>query len=124
MWFHTGSSFGLIRSLLRRNIKDNAIWSSIVVDTVERMQGQEKEIVIFSFTTASPAFSAQMADFLYQPQRLNVAVTRPRTKLILLGSRHMLNTDQFDPTQSETIALVRDLLDSCEQINLPEGSLV
>ena len=36
-----------------------------------------------------------MADFLFQPQRLNVAVTRPRTKLILVGSHHLLDADPW-----------------------------
>jgi DNA replication ATP-dependent helicase Dna2 len=111
----------LIRSLLRRTIGDETVWTKIVVDTVERMQGQEREVVLVSFATASPAFAAQVADFLFQPQRLNVAVTRPRTKLILVGSRHMLDGDQYDPAHAETFALLRDLVDSCLIITLPDG---
>lgn len=114
----------LIRSLLRRILGDGDVWAQIAVDTVERMQGQEREVVLVSFTTASPAFAAQMADFLFQPQRLNVAVTRPRTKLILIGSHTMLEAGTIDPKLEETFALVRDLIDSCVQITLPEGRLI
>lgn len=114
----------LIRSLLRRNIVEEEIWTQIVVDTVERMQGQEREIVIVSFATASPAFAAQMSDFLFQPQRLNVAVTRPRSKLILVGSLHMMDNDQYDERHAETFGLLRDLIDTCQVISLPEGSLI
>jgi DNA replication ATP-dependent helicase Dna2 len=114
----------LIRSILRRTIGDEKIWNRVVVDTVERMQGQEREVVLVSFATASPAYAAQMADFLFQPQRLNVAVTRPRTKLILVGSHHMLDADQYDPTHAETIALLRSLIDCCLHLTLPDGSLV
>jgi len=113
----------LTRSLLRRALPDESVWSQIVVDTVERMQGQEREVVLFSFATASPRFAAQMADFLFQPQRINVAVTRPRTKLVLIGSHHMLEADQLDPEQIEAIALIRDLFDSCLHITLPDGIL-
>ena len=102
----------LIRSLLRRTVTDETIWNRIVVDTVERMQGQEREVVLFSFTTASPAFAALMADFLFQPQRLNVAITRPRTKLILVGSHYILDADKFDPEITEACALIRDLLEA------------
>ena len=91
-----------IRSLLRRNIGASEVADKLVVDTVERMQGQEREVIIVSFATASAKFAAQMADFLFQPQRLNVAVTRPRTKLILVGSHYMLNADQFDESKKET----------------------
>ncbi|NMB89982.1 MAG: AAA family ATPase [Chloroflexi bacterium] len=113
----------LIRSLLRRTIDDESIWTRVVVDTVERMQGQEREVVLVSFATASPAFAAQMADFLFQPQRLNVAVTRSRTKLILVGSHHMLDGNQDDPLYAETFALLRDLINSCLHITLPDGDL-
>lgn len=114
----------LIRSLLRRAISDDDVWRRIVVDTVERMQGQEKEVILFSFATASPAFAIQIADFLFQPQRLNVAVTRPRTKLILIGSHHMLDGDQYDDETIEISSILRDLIGNCKQISLPEGSVV
>ena len=113
----------LIRSLLRRNLMDDEIIQKLVVDTVERMQGQERDVVLVSFATASPKFAAQVADFLFQPQRLNVAVTRPRTKLILVGSHHMLDADQYDPNQAETIDLLRDLIGSCLHLTVPNGDL-
>ncbi len=113
----------LIRSLLRRNLMDDETIHKLVVDTVERMQGQERDVVLVSFATASPKFAAQVADFLFQPQRLNVAVTRPRTKLILIGSHHMLDAGQFDPNQVDTLDLLRDLLGSCLYLTIPNGDL-
>ncbi len=95
----------------------------MVVDTVERMQGQEREVIIVSFATASPKFAAKMADFLFQPRRLNVAVTRPRTKLILVGSHHMLNADKYDPAIAETMDMLRDLIGGCLQLTVPGGFL-
>ena len=113
----------LIRSLIRRNLMDSEIANHLVVDTVERMQGQEREVIIVSFATASAKFASQMADFLFQPQRLNVAVTRPRTKLILVGSSNMLNADQYDESQKETMDVLRDLINSCHHITVPNGIL-
>ncbi|PWB70301.1 MAG: hypothetical protein C3F07_17325 [Anaerolineales bacterium] len=113
----------LIRSLIRGNLLDNDLANRLVVDTVERMQGQEREVVIVSFATASAKFAAQVADFLFQPQRLNVAVTRPRTKLILVGSHHMLDADQFDENHKETMDMLRDLIGSCHVITVPAGRL-
>jgi DNA replication ATP-dependent helicase Dna2 len=113
----------LIRSLIRRNLLDSDLANRLVVDTVERMQGQEREVVIVSFATASAKYAAQVADFLFQPQRLNVAVTRPRTKLILVGSHHMLDADQFDENQKETMDMLRDLIGSCHVITVPDGRL-
>jgi DNA replication ATP-dependent helicase Dna2 len=114
----------LIRSLLRHTMMDEGIWSKIVVDTVERMQGQEREVIVVSLTTASPAFAAQLSDFLFQPQRLNVAVTRPRTKLVIVGSHHILEADQYDENIAEAVDLLRGLIDGCLHITLPSGSLV
>ena len=113
----------LIRSLIRRNLLDSELANKLVVDTVERMQGQEREVIIVSFATTSAKFAAQMADFLFQPQRLNVAVTRPRTKLILVGSHHMLDADRYDESQNETIDMLRDLIGSCQHITVPDGIL-
>jgi len=113
----------LIRSLICRNLLDRELANRLVVDTVERVQRQEREVIIVSFATASAKFAAQMADFLFQPQRLNVAVTRPRTKLILVGSHHMLDADQFDESQKETMDMLRDLIGSCKQIMVPNGIL-
>lgn len=113
----------LIRSLLRRTLEDSEVFNKIVVDTVERMQGQEREVILVSFTTASPKFAAQVADFLFSPNRLNVAVTRPRSKLILVGSHEMLNADQFDPSKKEALDLLRDLIDTSVHLMVPGGNL-
>lgn len=113
----------LIRSLARRIIGDEEILRKLVVDTVERMQGQEREVVLVSFATASPKFAAQVADFLFQPQRLNVAVTRPRTKLILVGSHYMLYADNYDADQAEIMQMLRDLIAGCLYLTVPDGRL-
>jgi len=113
----------LIRSLLRRTLEDSEVFNKIVVDTVERMQGQEREVILVSFTTASPKFAAQVADFLFSPNRLNVAITRPRSKLIMVGSHEMLIADEYDASKKETLDLIRDLIQNSKQITVPNGNL-
>lgn len=102
-----------IRALLRAALPDAEMRRQIIVDTVERMQGQEREAVIVSLTTSNPTFAAHLAEFFFQPERFNVAVTRPRSKLILIGSRHVLNAQPDDPEHQAAVALFRDLLNSC-----------
>jgi DNA replication ATP-dependent helicase Dna2 len=81
----------LLRQRLRRQLNQPLASSGLIADTVERMQGQEREVIMVSFTTSDELFALRLADFLFQPQRLNVAATRPRTKLILVASPHLLH---------------------------------
>ena len=86
-----------IRKLLRQVMPSEDALKELVVDTVERMQGQEREVIIVSMTTSNPAFAGRLAKFYFQPERLNVSITRPRTKLILVGSSHVLKAQPEDP---------------------------
>ena len=57
-----------------------------VIDTVERMQGQQREIVIVSLVCSEPEYAAREAAFFFSPNRLNVSITRARTKLVVIAS--------------------------------------
>jgi DNA replication ATP-dependent helicase Dna2 len=109
----------LIRNLLRLLLPSREMLDDLTVDTVERMQGQEREVVLVSLTTSSPAFATHLAEFFFQPERLNVAITRPRTKLILVGSRHVLNATPEALELAESVALLRDLIACCKTFALP-----
>jgi DNA replication ATP-dependent helicase Dna2 len=102
-----------IRNLLRQVVTDPAQRREIVCDTVERMQGQERDVIIVSLTTSNPAFAADLAEFFFQPERLNVAITRARKKLIIVGSRHVLSAEPPDPELAAGVAMLADLLGTC-----------
>jgi DNA replication ATP-dependent helicase Dna2 len=108
----------LIRNLLREVLPTREMLKELVVDTVERMQGQEREVVLVSLTTSSPSFASQLAEFFFQPERLNVAITRPRTKLILVGSKHVLKAEKGIPEVDLCIDLLRDLIKNCAMYDL------
>jgi superfamily I DNA and/or RNA helicase len=56
-----------------------------VIDTVERLQGAERDVLLFSVTTSDPD---QIDNpFLNHPNRFNVAITRARHKLVVVGSQ-------------------------------------
>jgi DNA replication ATP-dependent helicase Dna2 len=100
-----------IRAKLRAALPDDPERRrAVVIDTVERMQGQERDLVIVSLTTSNPLFASELAEFVFQPERLNVAITRPRRKLIILGSRHLLDARPSGPAQQDAVELLRDLL--------------
>lgn len=68
---------------------ENIIKSS--VDTVEKYQGQEREIMIGSFVVGESELINNEAEFLYNPNRLNVMVSRARAKFILFVSNEMVS---------------------------------
>lgn len=55
-----------------------------LVDTVERIQGAERDIILFGLTASDPDHTT--SEFLNSPNRLNVAMTRARKKFIIIGS--------------------------------------
>ncbi|MCJ7552097.1 MAG: DNA2/NAM7 family helicase [Anaerolineae bacterium] len=109
-----------IRNLLRRALPSPTARRQIVIDTVERMQGQEREVVLVSLATASATFAETLADFYFQPQRLNVTITRSRTKLIIIGSSNVLRAEPADPELAGHVALFREFIETCTTVKAME----
>jgi DNA replication ATP-dependent helicase Dna2 len=78
----------LIRTLIRRGLDAAGVASPLpVIDTVERIQGQERELVVVSLVAAdADHLAGDAAAFFYSGNRLNVTITRARTKLIVVAS--------------------------------------
>lgn len=106
-----------VRSLLKAHWGAEAA-RAIVVDTVERMQGQEREVVILSLTSGDPLFIAMMAEFLFQPERLNVSITRARTKLVVIGPELPRAFDCSSAAVARWVQQYRDLLTQCKKVVL------
>lgn len=72
------------RALLRGEEESSPM--RVMVDTVDRFQGGEREVILFSCaTTHEPAKDSMQREFLTNPNRLNVALTRAKSKLVLVG---------------------------------------
>lgn len=61
------------------------------VDTVERFQGQQRDIMIASYTLGDPDQIAEEDEFLMSLNRFNVIASRARAKLVVLISQEILN---------------------------------
>jgi len=84
-----------------------------LVDTVERVQGAERDVIFFGMTTSDPDHLC--SDFLNSPHRLNVAMTRAKTKLVVIGSRAFFSV--VPDTESRLIKnyCFKRLLAHCEE---------
>ncbi len=60
------------------------------IDTVERFQGGEKDVMFLSTTVSDPNHISSEEDFLFSENRLNVALSRMRKKLIVLLPQSVL----------------------------------
>lgn len=74
------------KALVRKGIIDEDSLDDVFVDTIERMQGQEKDYIIFTLANSNPAEVEDRLEFFYSPNRLNVAITRARTKCIVIAN--------------------------------------
>jgi DNA replication ATP-dependent helicase Dna2 len=95
-----------VRNRLRMTGPETA--ASVAVDTVERFQGGEREVIIFS-----PAPTKGVTSFLADSRRLNVALTRAKSKLILLGDAALLETDSLFRAILERIPRVTATRSAC-----------
>ena len=69
------------------------------IGTVDKFQGQEAAIVIYSMTTSSRADAPRGMEFLYSLNRLNVATSRAMCLCVLVGSPLLFEPECRTPEQ-------------------------
>ena len=72
----------LIRSMTRNIVAEDDM---PLIDTVERLQGQDVDCVIISFVKTS----ASDVDFIFNPNRLNVMISRAKRKVFIITSNEV-----------------------------------
>lgn len=83
-------------ALIKHKLQETGIaeLQNIMIDTVERFQGSQRDIIILSFCLNKPYqldfFSNLNADRTVD-RKLNVAITRARQQLIVLGNKYILS---------------------------------
>lgn len=71
------------------------------VGTVDKFQGQEAPVVIYSVTTSSHADAPRGMEFLYSANRLNVATSRAQCLCILVASPVVFEPECRTPRQMQ-----------------------
>lgn len=81
---------------LRRLVRNNAFFKpyrqAITINTVDGFQGQERDVILISLVRAN---EEGQIGFLNDLRRMNVAITRARMKLIILGDASTLTRHAF-----------------------------
>jgi superfamily I DNA and/or RNA helicase len=109
VWFR---SLGNSRRLEAKDILIVAPYNAQVADlsarlpgmkigTVDKFQGQEAPVVIYSLTTSSPEDAPRGMEFLYSLNRLNVATSRAMSTVIMVGSPRLLEPECKNPRQMQ-----------------------
>jgi uncharacterized protein len=85
------------------------------VGTVDKFQGQQAPVVIYSMATSTPEDAPRGMDFLYSSNRLNVAVSRAQCLAVLVASPALFQVQCKTPHQIELANAF------CRYLELAEG---
>lgn len=80
------------RYLLKRSPFFKPVRKRISVNTVDGFQGQERDIIVISMVRSN---DTGQIGFLRDLRRMNVAMTRARMKLLIIGNTQTLSSNRF-----------------------------
>ena len=69
------------------------------VGTVDKFQGREAPVVIYSMASSSAAEAPRGLEFLYDSHRLNVATSRARVMAVIVASPNLVRVSCRTPHQ-------------------------
>ena len=83
-------------SMLRRMLRRDSYWKPfrhlITINTIDGFQGQERDVIVISMVRNNEEGDV---GFLRDLRRMNVAITRARMKILLIGNRATLSHYPF-----------------------------
>jgi DNA replication ATP-dependent helicase Dna2 len=80
-------------ALMRRLFRIAGIPREVDIDSADRFQGRDKECIILSMVRSNA--TGTVGDLLKDWRRVNVALTRAKSKLVVLGSRRTLRNNEL-----------------------------
>ena len=84
------------KGLLKNMLQDGC--ANTRVDTVERYQGGEADFIIISTCVSDPDYVRSESEFLLNLNRINVAISRMKKKLVIVASRSIF---EFMPQDAQ-----------------------
>ena len=90
------------------------------VGTVDKFQGQEAAVVIYSMTASSPEDAPRGMEFLYNLNRFNVATSRAHCACIVVGSPRLFAPDCRTPHHMELANVLCRYAELSEHVSAPQ----
>ena len=67
-------------------VNAGGVSSEILIDTVERLQGQDVDVIILTMSVSDPVFYKVQNTFLLNTNRINVMISRAKLKVVVIKS--------------------------------------
>ena len=90
--------------------------SDVRVGTVDKFQGQQAPIAIYSMATSLPEDAPRGLSFLYNRNRLNVATSRARCASVLVCSPALLRPDCRTPQHLRLASTLARFVELCSRV--------
>ena len=84
--------------LMRRRLQNHV---DLTVDTVERFQGGERDVMALAMTAGNQGYVNQTSEFLLDANRFNVGASRMKRKLFIIVSKSLFRAVSSDPEKYE-----------------------
>ncbi len=105
------------RRLIDAALAANPMTVGVEVGTVDKFQGREAAVVLFSMATSSAEFMPRTADFLFSRNRLNVAISRARCLAYLICTDELLDTRARDVEQMTLISALCSFVERAQAVS-------
>ena len=105
------------RRALRKELDARNLFD-VKAGTVDLFQGQEAYVVFFSTAASSAEDAARGIDFIFDRNRLNVAVSRARALAVLVGSPQLFDGRATTIDQARTLSGALSFLQTAAHLNL------
>ena len=86
-------------------------FDALFIDTVDSIQGQERNYIIYSMANSHPLESMKRLDFFYSSNRLNVAITRAIKKCFVLSNYKVFDIKEEELSSLTEYQAIKESLD-------------
>ena len=90
-------------------------FKALFIDTVDSMQGQERDYIIYSMANSHPLESMKRLDFFYNPNRLNVAITRAIKKCFVIANYKVFDIEEIELSSNVEFHNIKESLNVFKQ---------